>query len=491
MTQPIIIPAERRLDLATSRLLEPNDLCVPTLERALANLSPRGTDFADLYFEATANQEWRLEEGQVTRGGFSIHQGVGARAVSGEKTAFAYSSEMTPRALVAVTDAARGMQQHKGDAARTGGVALTGRTSGALDLYSSLEADGGADAAAKIALLERVDQAARAVDPRIVRVTAQLQITDTTILVAATDGTFSADVRPLVRLALSVFAESNGRRAQGSAGTGGRMPMTDLTDDALARLVGRATRTALVNLDAKPAPAGVMTVVLAPGFPGILLHEAIGHGLEGDAHRKRSSVFVDHMGAAIAAPGVTVVDDATVAHRAGALNIDDEGNAGERTVLIEDGRLVGLMQDRQNARLMNQATTGNARRQSYAHLPLPRMTNTFLESGPHDPGEIIASVRNGIYAVEFGGGTVDITSGQFNFAAVQAYLIEDGKIGAPIEGATLIGIGHQALRHVSMVGNDLALDEGEATCGKNGQNVVVGVGQPTVRIDEMVVGGGG
>lgn len=491
-----ITPAEARMALAADRLLTPNDLDTDLLARALEGMSDKGTDFADLYFEMTSQEEWRLEDGKVTRGTFSISQGVGARAVSGEQTAFAYSSDMRPRALATAAEAARTMQRFGNDAgggqggSGTGGgarIALRGSPS-PRDLYGPT-ADGDIAASAKIALLQRVDEQARAVDPRVVRVTALLHVIDSTVLVCASDGALAADTRPFVRLAISVLAQAGEKRASGMAARGGRMALAEIDDAAIARAIGRATRTALVNLDARPAPAGTMPVVLGPGFPGILLHEAIGHGLEGDAHRKRSSVFVDHMGASIAAPGVTVVDDGSSGRYAGSLNIDDEGTPGQRNVLIEDGKLVGLMQDRLNARLMNAAVTGNARRQSYAHLPLPRMTNTFLEAGQHDPREIIASVKQGIYAAEFGGGTVDITSGQFNFAAVQAYLIEDGRLTAPIQGATLIGIGHEALKQVSMVGSDLALDDGEAVCGKEGQSVLVGVGQPTVRIDAMVVGG--
>jgi TldD protein len=484
-----ITPSAARLAHSAERLLQPNDLDPAALDAALGGLAGRGTDFADLFFETTTQEEWRLDEGKVTRGSFSIAQGVGARAVAGDQTAFAYSSDMKPRALLAVTEAVRSMQRFGQDAGGAGGGVAIRASESPNDLYAPVDPAEALDAVAKIRLLQRVDERARALDPRIVRVTATLHIIDSTILVCATDGTLAGDSRPFARLHVSVLAQAGDKRASGVAARGGRVAVTAIDDAAIDRAIARAARTALVNLDARPAPAGVMPVVLGPGFPGILLHEAIGHGLEGDAHRKRSSVFVDRFGDSIAAPGVTVIDDGSIGRHAGSLNIDDEGTPGQRNVLIEDGKLVGLMQDRMNARLMNAATTGNARRQSYAQLPLPRMTNTFLQGGDHDPAEILASVKNGIYAAEFGGGTVDITSGQFNFAAVQAYLIEDGKITAPIQGATLIGIGHEALKHVAMVGNDMALDDGEAVCGKDGQSVLVGVGQPTVLIDEMVVGG--
>ncbi|WP_313440994.1 metalloprotease TldD [Novosphingobium sp.] len=481
-------PAEIRAAKIAGSLLAPNDLDDAVLEKALGSLGGPGADFGELYFETTSHEEWRLEEGKVSRGTFSISQGVGARTVCGERTGFAYSSAMTPMALTAVTDAARSMQRFGQDAHHSGGADLRTQAP-ANDLYAPSSAAGDLTAPQKIHILQRLDERARAVDPRVVRVSASLTLTDSDIMVCATDGTHAADVRPFARIVMTVLAQSGDKRASGRAARGGRMALEEIDEAALDRMVHRATGMALANLDARPAPAGMMPVVLGPGFPGILLHEAIGHGLEGDAHRKRSSVFVNHMGEQIAAPGVTVVDDGTVPRHSGSLNIDDEGTPGQRNVLIENGRLVGLMQDRMNARLMNGSMTGNARRQSYAHLPLPRMTNTFLQGGDLHPEEIIATVRKGIYATEFGGGTVDITTGQFNFAAVQAYLIEDGKLTAPVEGATLIGVGHEALKKVSMLGNDLSLDDGEAVCGKDGQSVLVGVGQPTVRIDEMVVGG--
>ncbi|PZU06942.1 MAG: metalloprotease TldD [Sphingobium sp.] len=482
-------PAQQRLAIATGRLLEPNDLDTAHLDTTLAGLHGGGTDFADLYFETTTRESWRLEDQCVTSGDYSVSQGVGVRTVAGDRSALAYSSDLSARALKATVQSAREMQLRGTDAARTHGVPGMRENPPGLDLYTRQDILGARDAEGKIALLRDLDRRARAVDPRIRRVTARLEVTETVILVAASDGTLAADVRPMIRMNLRIVAEQNGGFSTGSAGVGGRYGFDGLTEAAIDRLIARSTRTALVNLDARPAPAGVMPVVLGPGFPGILLHEAVGHGLEGDAHRTRSSVFAEYMGEMIAAKGVTVVDDATLPRLAGSLHVDDEGTPGERTVLIEKGKLTGLMQDRMNARFTNSRSTGNSRRESYAHMPMPRMTNTFLEAGEQDPAEIVASVQNGIYAAEFGGGTVDITSGRFNFSATEAYLIENGKITAPIRGATLIGVGHEALKHISMIGNDLALDDGEAVCGKQGQSVFVGVGQPTVRIDEMVVGG--
>ncbi len=486
---PMLLTATDRLAHAQDQLLAANDLDINQLENGLASLWARGGDYGDLYFEMTTRDTWSLERGKVARAAFSISQGIGARAVTGDNTAFAYSSDISPKALGAVTAAARAMQSQGQDSGETGrGVEIkpVGQDSKA---YSTMEAAGGMDTIQKVALLRKLDDMARAVDPRITEVNAQLAVEDSTILVGATDATLAGDVRPQVRLNLSVVAEGNARRASGSAGGGGRFTLEEFDQQSLEKLVRKATSVALTNLQAIPSPAGEMTVVLGNGFPGVLLHEAVGHGLEGDFHRKRESVFNGMMGERVAAPGVTVVDDATVPGARGSLNVDDEGVIGQRTVLIEDGRLVGLMQDKISARIMNDRMTGNGRRQSYSDLPMTRMTNTFLENGPYDPQEIIASVRNGIYAVEFSGGTVDITSGQFNFSAEQAFLIEDGKVTAPIEGATLIGVGNEALKHISMIGNDLEM--GIGFCGKNGQTVPVCVGQPTIRMDQVVVGGGG
>jgi TldD protein len=344
-------------------------------------------------------------------------------------------------------------------------------------------------AAEKVALLERLERHARAADPRVTQVMASLAGEYEVVLVARSDGLMNADIRPLVRLSLQVIVEADGRREQGSAGGGGRFDYDYFTDEILRRYAGEAVRQATVNLEARPAPAGEMTVVLGSGWPGVLLHEAVGHGLEGDFNRKGSSAFSGRIGERVAAPGVTVVDDGTIPNRRGSLNMDDEGNPTQRTVLIEDGILRGYLQDTLNARLMGVPVTGNARRESYAHLPMPRMTNTMMLNGDKSPEEIIASVKRGLYAANFGGGQVDITSGKFVFSTTEAYLIEDGKISYPVKGATLIGNGPDALTRVSMIGNDLALDPGVGTCGKEGQSVPVGVGQPTVRIDGLTVGG--
>jgi TldD protein len=486
---PMPRTASNRLTLAQDRLLVANDLDIHKLQEGLSGLWARGADYGDLYFELTTRDSWSLERSKVARAAFSISQGVGARAVNGDNTAFAYSSDISNKSITAITAAARAMQAHGQDAAATGrGVEIAGVPCDS-SAYATIDAAGGMDSIEKVALLQRLDQMTRAIDGRITEVSAQLSVEDSTMLVAATDGTLAGDIRPLVRLDLSVIAESNTNRASGSAGAGGRFALSEITQAQLEKMAQKATSIALTNLEAKPSPAGQMTVVLGSGFPGVLLHEAIGHGLEGDFHRKRESVFNGMMGERIAAPGVNVFDDATLPNARGSLNVDDEGVSGQRTLLIQDGRLVGLMQDKTSARIMRDTATGNGRRQSYSDLPVTRMTNTFLENGPYDPQEIIASVRHGIYAVEFSGGTVDITSGQFNFSAEKAFLIENGKVTAPIEGATLIGVGNQTLKGISMIGNDLALDAGVATCGKNGQMVPVGVGQPTIRIDNVVVGG--
>ncbi len=486
---PMLLSASDRLAHAQAQLLAPNDLDTEQLQKGLADLWGRGADYGDLYFEMTSRDTWSLERGKVARAAFAISQGVGARAVTGENTAFAYSSDISGKSIDALTAATRSMQSLGQDVSETGrGVEIRGIGDDSR-AYSTIEAAGGMDTVEKVALLRKLDDMARAVDPRITEVNAQLAMEDSTILVSATDGTLAGDVRPQVRVSLSVVAENNVRRASGSAGDGGRFTLGEFDTVKLDKLVRKATSVALTNLEAIPSPAGEMSVVLGNGFPGVLLHEAVGHGLEGDFHRKNESVFNGMMGERIAAPGVNVIDDATVPNARGSLNVDDEGVAGQHTMLIEDGRLVGLMQDKTSARIMNQKMTGNGRRESYAELPMTRMTNTFLEAGPYEPEEIIASVKNGIYAEEFSGGTVDITSGQFNFSAEKAFLIEDGKVTAPIEGATLIGVGNEALKHISMIGNDLEL--GVGFCGKNGQTVPVCVGQPTTRIDHVIVGGAG
>jgi len=478
-------PALNTLGTAKSLLLDPWGLDEGDISAALGEIMVRRVDYADLYFQYTRSEGWSLEEGIVKTGSFSIEQGVGVRAISGEKTAFAYSDTLTRDALLASARTVRSIGA-KGAGRRK--VQALGPAS-ARTLYPQIDPVASLEAAEKVRLLERAEAMARAVDPRIIQVMAGLGAEYDVILVAGSDGRLAADVRPLVRLSLTVIAEHAGRREVGQAGGGGRCGLEFFTDDVLRSYAERAAHEALTNLNAKPAPAGEMTVVLGSGWPGILLHEAVGHGLEGDFNRKGSSMFSGRVGERVAAPGVTVVDDGTLEGRRGSLNIDDEGNATQSTVLIEDGILRGYMQDTMNARLMKQAVTGNGRRESYAHLPMPRMTNTYMLAGNTPPEEIVASVERGLYAVNFGGGQVDITSGKFVFSASEAYLIENGKVTAPVKGATLIGSGADALTRISMIGNDMRLDSGVGTCGKEGQSVPVGVGMPTLRIDGLTVGG--
>jgi len=469
---------------AERHLLTPYDLTTGQLAGVFGELFGHKLDFADLYFQFSRSEAWSLEEGIVKSGSFNIEQGVGVRAISGEKTAFAYSDEISLAALLGAAQATRAI-------ARSGGNGATARLAGrgAPALYAAADPLASLSDAAKVKLLERLESLARALDPRVAQVMAHIAGSWETILVARSDGLLAADVRPLARLSITVILEQGGRREQGSAGGGGRCDYGYFTDALLHDYAEKAVHQARVNLAAAPAPAGEMTVVLGPGWPGILLHEAIGHGLEGDFNRKGSSAFAGRIGERVAARGVTVVDDGSIAGRRGSLSIDDEGTPTRRTVLIEDGILVGYLQDTLNARLTGVGPTGNGRRESFAHLPLPRMTNTTMEAGERDPQEIVASVKKGLYAANFGGGQVDITSGKFVFSAAEAYLIENGKITRPVKGATLIGNGPDVLTRVSMIGNDLALDPGVGTCGKEGQSVPVGVGQPTVRIDGMTVGG--
>jgi TldD protein len=471
---------------AQSFLLAPHDLEAGKLGRVFGSLLTHRLDYADLYFQYSRSEGWSLEEGIVKSGSFSIDQGVGVRAISGEKTAFAYSDEIS---MPALEDAARATRA----IARTGGnrkpVAV--HRGSALQLYPALDPLASLPDTEKVKLLEKLERLCRGLDPRIAQVMATLAGEYEVVLVARSDGVLAADVRPLVRLSVQVIAEHDGRREQGSAGGGGRGDYAFFTDERLADYAKKAVDQALTNLESRPAPAGTMTVVLGPGWPGVLLHEAIGHGLEGDFNRKGSSAFAGRIGQKVAARGVTVVDDGTLPGRRGSLNIDDEGNPTQCNTLIEDGVLRGYMQDSMNARLMGVPATGNGRRESFAHVVLPRMTNTYMLNGDKDPKEIIASVKKGLYAVNFGGGQVDITNGKFVFSASEAYLIEDGKVTYPVKGATLIGNGPDALTRVSMVGDDLALDTGVGTCGKEGQSVPVGVGQPTLRIDGLTVGGTG
>ncbi len=472
------------LETAKSTLLAPFELESGKLERVFGTLAARKVDYADLYFQYSRFEGWSLEEGIVKSGSFNIEQGVGVRAISGERTAFAYSDEISFNALQDAARATRAIAA-AGQARRI----KSNQRSLPVPLYRAIDPTASLDSADKVALLEKLERKCRALDPRVTQVMASLGGEYEVVLIARADGGIAADVRPLVRLSVQVIAEQNGRRETGSAGGGGRGDYSHFTEARLDEYARHAVSQALTNLEARPAPAGTMTVVLGPGWPGVLLHEAVGHGLEGDFNRKGSSAFAGRMGQRVAAPGVTVVDDGTLPGRRGSLTVDDEGNPTQRTVLIEDGVLRGYMQDSLNARLMKMPLTGNARRESFAHITLPRMTNTYMLAGSHDPREIIASVRKGLYATNFGGGQVDITNGKFVFSAAEAYLIEDGKVTHPVKGATLIGNGPDALTRVSMIGNDLALDSGIGTCGKEGQSVPVGVGQPTLKIEGLTVGG--
>ena len=476
--------AEKLFATAQAALLAPYELETSSLDRVFGKILSHRVDYADLYFQYSRSEGWSLEEGIVKSGSFSIDQGVGVRAVSGEKTAFAYSDEISFAALDDAATATRAIANQ--GAAKRARVTARGHP---RQLYAPLDPLASLDDSAKVRLLERVEAMARAVDPRVIQVMAHLGGEYEVVLVARSDGASAADVRPLVRVSVTVIAEQDGHREQGHAGGGGRFDYSYFTDAVLMDYAEKAVHQALVNLGAKSAPAGTMTVVLGPGWPGILLHEAIGHGLEGDFNRKGSSAFAGRIGERVAAPGVTVVDDGTIPDRRGSLNIDDEGNPTQRTVLIENGVLKAYIQDTLNARLMKVPVTGNGRRESFAHVPMPRMTNTYMLNGEREPEEILRSVKRGLYAVNFGGGQVDITSGKFVFSAAEAYMIENGKVTHPVRGATLIGNGPDALTRVAMIGNDMKLDPGVGTCGKDGQSVPVGVGQPTLRIDGLTVGG--
>ena len=473
------------LEIATRHILEPSGLDRRELSKVLDSVLGHAVDDADLYFQAVRSEAWVLEDGIVKEGSHNIEQGVGVRAVSGEKSGFAYADEVALPALQRAAGAARAIARAGAEGRVQAGTSLTVRErSPPLDpLQSFGERE-------RIELLQAVDAEARAQDPRIKQVIVSLAGEHDRVLVAAADGRLAADVRPLIRLNVSVVAEQGARREQASAGGGGRYDYRYFLEEGRALGYAReAVRQALVSLDAEDAPAGTMTVVLGPGWPGVLLHEAVGHGLEGDFNRKGSSAFSGRIGERVATSACTVVDDGTLPNRRGSLTIDDEGTPTECTTLIEEGRLVAYMQDKQNARLMGTRSTGNGRRESYAHLPMPRMTNTYMLPGPYDPGEIIESVDRGLYAVSFRGGQVDITSGRFVFSASEAYLIEKGKVTRPVKGATLIGNGPEVLTRVDMVGNNLELDWGVGVCGKNGQSVPVGVGQPTLRVDGLTVGG--
>ncbi|NRN28451.1 metalloprotease TldD [Photorhabdus heterorhabditis] len=470
-------------------LLTANKLSHQDLFSVLGQLAERQLDYADLYFQSSYHESWILEDRIIKDGSYNIDQGVGVRAISGEKTGFAYADQITLNALQQSVQAARSIVHEKGN----GKVHTLGEVAYS-PLYAAIDPLQSFSREEKIALLQRVDRVARAEDPRVQEVNASLTGVYEQVLVAATDGTLAADIRPLVRLSVSVLVEDNGKREHGTGGGGGRygyeyfLEMMDGQNRA-EQFAREAVRMALVNLSAVAAPAGTMPVVLGAGWPGVLLHEAVGHGLEGDFNRRGTSVFSGRIGEKVASELCTVVDDGTIKGRRGSLAVDDEGVPGQYNVLIENGILKGYMQDKMNARLMGVAPTGNGRRESYAHLPMPRMTNTYLLAGNSTPEEIIGSVENGLYAPNFGGGQVDITSGKFVFSTSEAYLIENGKITKPVKGATLIGSGIEAMQQISMVGNDLDLDKGVGVCGKEGQSVPVGVGQPTLKLDNLTVGG--
>lgn len=472
--------------IASSQLLEPAGLDEKKLQAILQQLLGPTIDNGDLYFQSVRHESWALEDGIVKDGSYNHHKGVGIRAISGEKTGFAYSCDIQTALLEQAAHAAKGIALH----GQKQKVQISSHQLQPHQLYTAHDPISSLDEKEKITLLQKMDKYARSLDPRVSQVMVSLAASHEIILIMNAQGKLTADVRPLVRLNIQVIAEQHGRREAGSAGGGGRYDYRYFTQENRAEhYVAEAVRQAMTNLEAIPAPAGTMPVVLGPGWPGVLLHEAVGHGLEGDFNRKKSSAFSGRIGERVASPGVTVIDDGTIANRRGSLNVDDEGTPTQRNVLIENGILKGYMQDLMNARLMGVAPTGNGRRESYSSIPLPRMTNTFMLAGPYDPKEIIASVKRGIYAVNFAGGQVDITSGKFVFSANEAYLIEDGKITTPIKGATLIGNGPDVLTRVSMIGNDLQLDTGIGNCGKDGQTVPVGVGQPTLKIDSLTVGG--
>jgi len=471
--------------MAEQELLAPGGLDQNALERVLSDLMGPAVDSGDLYFQTASHESWTMEDGLVRSGSHSVEKGVGIRAISGDKTGFAYADEIILPSLLHASHAARAIanqgQQGQISAWRRSPTSPLYKPDNPMDTLGADE---------KVELLRKIDTYTRSCDPRVSEVVVSLASTHETVLIVATDGTFAADIRPLVRLNVNVIATQGDRREQGNDGGGGRISYAELIqDNAWQVFADEAVRQALINLEADAAPAGTMTVVLGPGWPGVLLHEAVGHGLEGDFNRKGTSAFSGRLGEKVAADCVTVVDDGSLPHRRGSLTVDDEGTPTEQTVLIENGVLRTYMQDKLNAGLMGMPVTGNGRRESFAHLPMPRMTNTFMLPGKYEPDEIIASVDKGLYAVNFAGGQVDITSGRYVFSASEAYLIEHGKITRPVRGATLIGNGPESMTRVAMVGNDLKLDSGVGVCGKDGQSVPVGVGQPTLRIDGLTVGG--
>jgi TldD protein len=489
LKERILVDTETQNDDAVesvmSRVLAPAGLEERHLNEALGSINMRDVDDADLYFQVSRNESWTVEDGVLKEGSFSLEQGVGVRAVCGEKTGFAYSDELLLPALEQAAGAARAIsRQGQSKSVRVAPVTDSRNLYPAIDPTTSISDE------EKKALVSRIDCETRKLDKRIEQVIVNLSSSQDLVLIAAADGTLCADVRPLVRLNVSIIVEENGRREQGYSGGGARSDLQYfLSGDLPMEYAQEAVRQALGQLDAESAPAGTMPVVLGAGWPGILLHEAVGHGLEGDFNRKGTSAFSGRVGQQVASPLCTIVDDGTLPGRRGSLAVDDEGTPGQYNVLVENGVLRGYMQDKMNSRLMGVAPTGNGRRESFAHIPMPRMTNTYMLAGPHDPGEIIESIDKGLYAPNFGGGQVDITSGKFVFSANEAYLIEKGKLTTPVKGAMLIGDGPEVLSKISMVGNDLALDRGVGTCGKDGQSVPVGVGQPTLRIDELTVGG--
>ena len=477
-------------------LLNESEIDKDTIKLVLDSIYQRNVDLADVYFQASSHETWVLEDGIVKEGSYNIERGVGVRAVAGEKTGFAYSDDISAFALMNAADAAKGIA----NAGQSAKVQVFGKKTTIQSQqqsriqYQALDPLDSLSQQQKITLLHTIEEHARNVDPRVKQVIASLSGVYERILVAASDGTYATDIRPLVRLNCSVLVEENGKRERASAGGGGRTDYSYFFEcqnhkPRYQHYAEEAVRQALVNLVAIDSPAGLLPVVLGAGWPGVLLHEAVGHGLEGDFNRKGSSAFSGKIGQQVASEHCTIVDDGTMQNRRGSLTIDDEGTPGQYNVLIEKGMLKGYMQDKHNAQLMNVKPTGNGRRESYAHLPMPRMTNTYMLAGEHKPEDIIKSVKKGIYAPNFAGGQVDITSGKFVFTSSEAYLIENGEITSPIKGATLIGNGPEAMKKVSMVGNDLALDAGVGVCGKDGQSVPVGVGQPTLKIDEMTVGG--
>lgn len=479
---------QEALIIAKDLLLKPGSLDDSAIQKVIHSMMGRHVDDADLYFQMSHYESWYLEDSEVKSGSFSLDRGVGIRAVSGEKTGYAYSDDIVLPALQRAADAARSIALTSQNQSQTIVV-----PSSPILRYDALNPIDTLSKHEKIALLEAIDREARAIDPRVIQVNASLSGCYEVVMIVGLQGEMRADVRPLVSINVSVIVEdAQGRRESARCGGGGRFSYRYFQEKSQALFYAHeAVREALINLEAGPAPAGSMPVVLGPGWPGVLLHEAVGHGLEGDFNRKGVSAFSGRLGQQVAAKGVTVVDDGTLQHRRGSLTIDDEGTPSQCTTLIEDGVLVNYMQDKLNAKLMGMKPTGNCRRESYAHVPMPRMTNTYMLGGQYDPKEIIASVKRGLYAVNFGGGQVDITSGQFVFSASEAYLIEDGKVTKPVKGATLIGNGPDVMKKISMIGHDLALDAGIGVCGKDGQSVPVGVGQPTLKIDALTVGGTG